>query len=171
MITRLFWLFSLLCYATLSKAAITQENLLAPEQAFQIHATVKDSQHIELRFIIVQGYYLYRDRIHLEANGFTLPSPALPSGEIKHDEFLGRVSIYRNSLSIPLSLPTTLPKDAFLSIRSQGCADAGVCYPPHVQKIALTALLNGKLQQKTQPSASLFNTSTSPKNPFQSSHP
>ena len=44
------------------------------------------------------------------------------------DEYFGEVNIFYQQAEIDL---TTLPTSAFdLSVTYQGCADAGLCYPP-----------------------------------------
>ena len=64
-------------------------------------------------------------------------SPArrsLPPGKIKDDEFFGKVETYRGQLAVRLPLEGAQP-GAMVTVKaeSQGCADAGVCYPPQVQ--------------------------------------
>ena len=44
--------------------ALAQVNPLPPDKAFRFSARVVDAQTVEARFIIAEGYYLYRDKIH-----------------------------------------------------------------------------------------------------------
>ncbi|MEO8225065.1 MAG: protein-disulfide reductase DsbD, partial [Gammaproteobacteria bacterium] len=66
--------------------------------------------------------------------GITLRPPVMPQGELHSDEYFGDMHIYRGTAEIRLPLATRvagLDKLA-LAIRSQGCADVGLCYPPQV---------------------------------------
>ncbi|PXX97453.1 protein-disulfide reductase DsbD [Halomonas sp. LBP4] len=78
------------------------------------------------------GYYLYRHRFAVEARDETLAlgEPRLPPGEFKSDEFLGDVHVFydRVVLEVPLENGARGPLD--LTLTFQGCADAGLCYPP-----------------------------------------
>ena len=65
-------------------------------------------------------------------------TPALPPGKVIEDEFFGRVSTYRGPVVIRLPLAAGQPGGTVaLTVESQGCADAGVCYPPQQQRLAL----------------------------------
>ena len=90
---------------------------------------------------ITSGYYLYANKIRLRSltEGIEVGKPDLPKGETRQDEFFGAVEIYRNRVSVPAKL-TRAPGSASsltLEATSQGCADAGLCYPPHRQKLVL----------------------------------
>ena len=78
------------------------------------------------------GYYLYRHRFAVEAQGeeLELGEPRLPPGEFKSDEFLGDVYVFydRVVFEVPLENGAAGPQD--LTLTFQGCADAGLCYPP-----------------------------------------
>jgi thiol:disulfide interchange protein DsbD len=64
--------------------------------------------------------------------------PVLPPGKVIEDEFFGRVATYRGPVVIRLPLAAGQPGGSVsLKVDSQGCADAGVCYPPHHQRLVL----------------------------------
>ena len=120
--------------------SLAQRNdLLEPERAFALSARALDPATVEVRFAIAEGYYLYRDKIRLALEPGSLAAPpALPPGKLKHDEFFGEVQTFRGELAVRLSLAAAAPGAAVtLRAESQGCADAGVCYPPQLQKLAL----------------------------------
>lgn len=121
-------------------AARADLKLLPPEQAFRLSARALDTRTLEANFVIANGYYLYRDKIRfaLETDGRALRETPLPPGKLKDDEFFGRVETYRDRLVVRLPMNEPAPgQSVTLRTESQGCADAGVCYPPTVQRITL----------------------------------
>ena len=99
--------------------AAQEPKLLPNERAFAFSARGVNERAIEARFVIAEGYYLYRDRIKFTIEPGTLAAATLPPGKMKEDQFFGKVETYRNA-------------------ESQGCADIGVCYPPQIQKVTLS---------------------------------
>ena len=135
MMRRLF--FGLLLLCSLANA----EDLLHPSLAFKPTARALDGQMIEVRIEIAKGYYLYRDKFRFIADpsSVQLGMASMPSGQEKIDENFGKVEVYYKEVLIRLPVERNssgiLPLN--LSITSQGCADAGVCYPPQKQMIRL----------------------------------
>ena len=124
--------------ATLALAlpALGQVHPLSPDKAFLFSAKALDTQTVEARFTIADGYYLYRDKIHfaIDPASGALLTPVLPAGKIKQDEFFGRVETYRGSVTINLAVRNFTPgKPLIIQAESQGCADIGICYPPTTQ--------------------------------------
>jgi len=120
--------------------AVAQVNPLPPDKAFRFSARVVDAQTVEARFMIAEGYYLYRDKIHftIEPAAAGLTVPRLPEGKIKEDQFFGRVETYRGDVVVKLAVKDTRPgQQIVIEAESQGCADIGICYPPNVQRATL----------------------------------
>lgn len=125
------------CYLLLlpltSVFAIGAEGLLRAEEAFQVSGKMLTADQLELSFRIQDGYYLYRDKIALTSltPEVELGSPHLPDGQLKHDENFGDMLIYREQVKVvvPVKHPATLTTFK-IQVKHQGCADAGVCYPP-----------------------------------------
>ena len=118
-----------------------ESKLLPPEQAFRFSARVLDSKTVEGRYEIVDGYYLYRDKLHfmLQSAPPALGNAELPVGQRKHDQFFGDVEIYRGAVTIKLLIAGgSAGQSLVLVADSQGCADVGVCYPPTRQQVRLT---------------------------------
>lgn len=113
--------------------------LLPAEDAFRFSARPLDAKTVEARFTVAEGYYLYREKLRFTATpALGLVVPKLPPGEIKEDEFFGRVETYRREVLVRLVLPEAAPGvSVVLAAESQGCADAGVCYPPNIQRVTL----------------------------------
>ena len=132
--------------AALPVGAAGTEELLPPERAFAFGGRAIDERTVEARFTIARGYYLYRDKLKFSVQPTELAAaPTLPAGVVKDDEFFGRVETYRNQLVVRLALDRGgAGERVVLQAESQGCADAGVCYPPQVQSITLTLPVSGQ---------------------------
>lgn len=135
-------LLALMMLGTGSGFAANEDELLLPEQAFSLKASVIDANTVRAEWTIARGYYQYRNKFKLQSDtkGVRLGTAVFPKGKIKKDEFFGEVEIYRNKVAvdIPLIRDAGAPAAIKLTTISQGCADIGVCYPPLTQKIALT---------------------------------
>jgi thiol:disulfide interchange protein DsbD len=126
-------------------AAAAGPKLLEPERAFAFSVQALDDKTVEARFAIASGYYLYRDKMRFSVESATLAAaPSLPAGKIKDDEFFGKVETYRGEFAVKLALAQPAPGSrVVVRAESQGCADAGVCYPPQVQNVTVTLPLAG----------------------------
>lgn len=138
-------LAALLCVCPLAVHAAGVD-LLPPEQAFRYSARALDDRTLEARFVIADGYYLYRDKFKFAVtpDGAVLGSPDMPAGKIKTDQFFGTVETYRGTVVMKLPLSgAAAGQTVVLAADSQGCADVGVCYPPSRQKVSLPLLATG----------------------------
>jgi thiol:disulfide interchange protein DsbD len=118
-----------------------EAKLLPPEQAFRLSARAVDPKTIEARFDVADGYYLYRDKLRFSVapGGAALGATELPPGARKRDEFFGDVETYRGTLVVRIPVVDGSAGQAMVFYAdSQGCADAGVCYPPTTQQMRLT---------------------------------
>ena len=118
------------------------DDLLEPEKAFQFSARALDPRVIEVRFVIADGYYMYRDKFKFalaSASGVKLGAPELPAGIRKKDDFFGEVETYRKDVRIrlPLERSAVTAETLELAVTSQGCADVGVCYVPMDSKATI----------------------------------
>jgi len=134
-------LFFLLLFALCLHGLAAAQELLPPEVAFKFSAQVLDAGMLELRYQIADGYYMYRSRFKFEAEpaSVKLGTPQFPRGDIHNDEFFGKVETYRKEVRIrvPITRDGSVQK-LKLSVSSQGCADAGVCYVPQLQTADIT---------------------------------
>lgn len=121
-----------------TSAQITMDDLLPVEQAFALDGAVFDDV-VVLRWTIADGYYLYRHAFEIEAegDGLVLAEPQIPPGEMTVDEFFGETETYRHEVEVVVPIVRASAGAHTLRIRSQGCADLGVCYPPHRQTLTL----------------------------------
>lgn len=112
--------------------------LLPAREAFRVSAKL-ESREIAVRYRVAEGYYLYRDKLRFEVAPATAGKPRLPRGVVKRDEFFGRTETYRDEVVIRIPLRGRGPDRVTLTATSQGCADAGVCYPPRQDVLVLVA--------------------------------
>ncbi|HXR20861.1 MAG TPA: protein-disulfide reductase DsbD [Steroidobacteraceae bacterium] len=122
-----------------SRKAQATEDFLPPEQAFRLSASADGAQRIRLDWIIAPGYYLYRDRIKIADDAATIGATQFPTGQIKSDENFGEQMVYHDELiaTVPLTRPLAAGSVMALRVTYQGCAEAGLCYPPITQNLKI----------------------------------
>ena len=130
------------------------------EQAYQFNLVIED-QLLVFNWQIRDGYYLYRDRFDFRSldNSVELQTPIFDSGIVKWDEFFEEdVEVYYSQTSVRVPFSSTGEK-LHLQIESQGCADAGLCYPPYKQwleidlQTAAVEISSQPPEQQSQPDA------------------
>jgi thiol:disulfide interchange protein DsbD len=128
------WLLSLAC---LLSGAATANEFLEPAQAFRLQGELRDAHTLVVSWAIAPGYHLYRERLAFKADTADagLGPPLLPAGVRKFDEnFNKEVETYQRKLVVTLPLaPASAVHEFTLMVGYQGCADAGLCYPPTEQ--------------------------------------
>src|SRR5687767_8694735 len=75
----------------------------------------------------------------------------LPKGEEHTDEYFGTQEIYRQSLDASFAVPPGAQSVA-VKVTYQGCADAGLCYPP-ITKLMTVSLEGAPTSTATSNSA------------------
>ena len=155
MAQRIITLILLLCSASASAGlfdAPGRSSFVPADRAFAFD--FQQNQHdLNLSWHIKDGYYLYRKQITLTTKDAAIVDPSLPPGEWHEDEFYGKSEIYRQRLTLPITL-TQAGKAATLTVTYQGCADAGFCYPPETKVVPLSAVLaDSDKAQAAKPSA------------------
>ncbi len=124
-------LLTLLLSLTLPlQAAVNPDDLLSPEQAFIPTVLVSD-QGVQVDFQVADGYYLYQSKMAAHtAPESLLGKPQFSRAEEKEDEFFGKQQVYHRHASVSWAYLNGKPSDYRLTVSYQGCAEAGVCYPP-----------------------------------------
>lgn len=148
-VLRLVALLLLLLALPFSNPVRAADDFLDPDVAFRFSASEQPGE-VLVHYKIADGYYMYRERFAFATrNGTgTIGDAQLPAGHVKFDQtFQKNVETYRGDLTI--RIPVKSASGAFdLAVTSQGCADAGICYPPmervyHVNGAALKAAATG----------------------------
>lgn len=101
---------------------------------------LQQGETVYLDWQIKPGYYLYQHQLSVSSDTAQLGNVTIPAGTPYQDEFFGEVNIYTDPLTLAVPL-LSADDNATLTIRYQGCAKAGFCYPPEVRQIPLTAVL------------------------------
>ncbi len=122
-------------FSSLSSSPVEEETFLPVDDAFQFDF-YQDGDTLEITWIIAEGYYLYRDKMKFEPNGATLGEVSYPPSEIVDDEIFGKSNVYFKHAQIKVPLSNVV-NNAELVFKYQGCAEAGLCYPPRKQVIPL----------------------------------
>ena len=110
-----------------------ETDFLPPDIAFRLGARV-EGDLLKVRWVIADGYYLYRQKIEIRAESpdLQLLAPQLPKGLIKTDPYLGTQEIYTQQLevAVPFTRFDAGAHPLQIKVTYQGCAEAGLCYPP-----------------------------------------
>jgi thiol:disulfide interchange protein DsbD len=124
------WMAALVLLAsTLGRSAVAADDFLPPEQAFKPSAELRTGGTVHLTWAIAPGYHLYRDRLVFDAPQVGVP--ALPDGVRKFDSnFNKEMETYAGQLVADLPVKADAKAPFVLRVGYQGCADAGLCYPP-----------------------------------------
>ncbi|CUS48210.1 MAG: thiol:disulfide interchange protein DsbD [Idiomarinaceae bacterium HL-53] len=106
-----------------------------PEEVFVLDYQQIDHE-LTITFDIRDGFYLYQHRFGFEPEGKLAGPLSLPEGIAYADEFFGDSIIYREQVTFNVPLNAARRNEP-LTLKYQGCADEGFCYPPSTQTIYL----------------------------------
>lgn len=129
------------------------QTFLPVDQAFRPSVQVTGPRALAVDFALAQGVYLYREKVQasLQGAGQASPqtlTPALPPGQSKHDPTFDKVlEVYHGDVRATVDLPAgaAAAGESVLSVGYQGCADAGLCYPPQTRRYRLAWSPQGEL--------------------------
>jgi len=113
------------------------------DDVFVISATAHSRDRVEVSWAIEKNYYLYNNRFlrfAVDTEGVSLGEPDVPRGEISFDELLGEeVEKYHDRLVVGVPLREVAPgvDTLQLRVRSQGCLENELCYPPTEQRVTV----------------------------------
>lgn len=136
--TRLF-LSLLLTLAIMPAMALAQgasDDFLSADEAFSHDVAANDDGTLTVTWTIVPDYYLYRHQFDFQGQPAPVADVSLPEGEPITDEFFGDSEVYHNQVAATID-----PGEAkTIKLSWQGCAEAGLCYPPQHATIDTTKL-------------------------------
>ena len=142
------WLpLSALAQSALSAYTQQQTQYLPVDEAYQLTLVADGDQRLMLQWVIAPDYYLYRHAFKAQASdseGSIAANLVVPDGLAKTDEFFGDVEVYYDALEAMVALERTTEL-AQIKVTYQGCADAGLCYPPETKSF-LWHMASGEIQ-------------------------
>ena len=124
-----------------------QTQFLPVDEAYQLTLVADGDQRLMLQWVIAPEYYLYRHAFKVQASDSESAIAAnlvIPDGLAKTDEFFGDVEVYYDALEARVNLETATEL-AQIKVTYQGCADAGLCYPPETKSF-LWHMASGEIQ-------------------------
>ncbi|MEM5533638.1 protein-disulfide reductase DsbD [Pseudoalteromonas arctica] len=128
-----------------------QHTFLPVDQAFVFDFDQQGST-LFVGWDIAPDYYLYKKKIEIIAKGANIQVGDSGSGEIIEDEFFGKTEVFFNTASVVSKL-SNITEGAVVKVRYQGCAKAGLCYPPEVISIPLSVISGAQIKNVDQNSA------------------
>ncbi len=112
------------------------------DEAFKPILIPIDGNTVEVTFEVLEGYYLYKDKISVNSvsDNVQLGKLDLPDGKLKYDEFFGESEVYFDDVfaTLPLARATPESMELELEVNFQGCAEGGLCYPPTTRTVSTT---------------------------------
>lgn len=127
-------------------AARAEPEFLEPEQAFQMQAAMASPTELQVHYTIAPGYYMYRERFEFKLDNAPngLKPAVFPAGHVKHDPtFDKKMEVYYEQVTARIALAEDLSGPQTLTLTGQGCADAGICYPPMTRTLMLKPAVGG----------------------------
>lgn len=115
------------------------QDFLDPEEAFLFSVYSPELTQVVLKWQIAEGYYLYHDKmkIALTSQGY-LGEPQFPPSTMRQDQQFGDVAVYQQAnLEVTVPVQASTPTIT-LEVKYQGCAEAGLCYPPVTKVVDVT---------------------------------
>lgn len=114
---------------------VAQDEFLPVAEAFKPDFQITSGQLV-LSWIIADKYYLYEERFKFSADQGIQLTPIYSPGLMKYDElFEGETMVHYQQATATFDI-SQVKQPFTLKLEYQGCADAGLCYPP--QKLILS---------------------------------
>lgn len=130
-----------------SGRAESQPDFLPVDEAFQPSAVADGPDKIRLEWVIHEGYYLYKSRIKVatKSKAAQIGAPSLPTGIKKNDEYFGEQEIYHDGVvgTVPVARAAGGAIELPIDVTYQGCAEAGLCYPPTTRSFTVSLPAGG----------------------------
>ncbi len=130
------WSEDVLGSPELGTNSMNQPEFLPVEEAYQIALEIEGDHGVRVYWQIEDSYYLYQHRFAFKLEDSSGPVELdinFPPAIERHDEYFGDVKVYYHNADISLQLQRGAVSIGTLAVSSQGCADAGLCYPPQTQ--------------------------------------
>ncbi len=123
-------------------SSTVKDKPLPVHEAFKVY-TEQKGQVVTIHVDVKAGYYAYRDKLTLQLPDGVTATPLQFSAAPTYvdDPDFGRVPVFEH----PFTATTTLSADKAIisqpaTVKWQGCAKVGLCYPPEKTKFVITQL-------------------------------
>jgi thiol:disulfide interchange protein len=117
----------------------TDEVFLRVEEAYKLTVSkLSDNNGLELSWLIADKYYLYGEQFKVSINNQAI-AVNLPTGIIEYDQIFEKdVEKHYRQAKISIDQDQLPNHPGYeLTVVSQGCADAGLCYPPQTERFSI----------------------------------
>ena len=153
------WLMACVVGLLLSMQSIAQQadpfsdlfakepEFLPVEQAFQFDFKQQNGE-LTLSWLVADGYYLYKKQFKTVVKNAELAEPVYPVSEQIEDEYFGVSEVFRQQVDIRYPIIQSI-QDGVVKIQYQGCADAGLCYPPTIKVVYLNEVVGAPNSQQS----------------------
>lgn len=135
--------------ASLFTDTLEEEEFLSPDIAFKLEVTQKDANNLSASFKVVDGYYLYKERIKFvlaPGSRAKIVNIVLPQGDIKNDPNFGKQEVYHHDFDANIQLNNVNEANqnsaVKISARFQGCSEKGLCYAPQTKDFTINLKTN-----------------------------
>ena len=115
-----------------------RQEFISPDEAFVMSVSEINNNQMLINWKIEKGYYLYMGMFEFstDQDEVKIIEATMPDGIRKVDEFFGDVDVFYNKTNVKLVFNKII-EGTNLIVKYQGCADAGLCYPPIKKVISL----------------------------------
>ncbi|MEK9585308.1 MAG: protein-disulfide reductase DsbD domain-containing protein [Halieaceae bacterium] len=124
---------------SLAAALQAQSEFLPVREAYRLDGALLGDGNLRLYWQITDGYYLYQHAFKVRPQHAASKEPlaiTLPPAVAKTDEFFGDVAVYYGEADLIVALPEST-NTLTVAVTYQGCADAGLCYPPETEYLSV----------------------------------
>jgi thiol:disulfide interchange protein len=124
---------------SLAAALQAQSEFLPVREAYRLDGALLGDSNLRLYWQITDGYYLYQHAFKVRPQHAASKEPlaiTLPPAVAKTDEFFGDVAVYYGEADLIVALPEST-NTLTVAVTYQGCADAGLCYPPETEYLSV----------------------------------
>ncbi|WP_158227169.1 protein-disulfide reductase DsbD [Mangrovitalea sediminis] len=135
-----------------SAGAHPDPTFLPVNKAFRL-TLQRQGDHVLAHWDIAEGYYLYQQRMGMQIAGTPASKATFsPAPTYKNDPYFGREAVFHHQVTLSKQLTAAPAGPLQVTVRYQGCAEAGLCYPPQTRqlRVSLTKHVN-RVKRPTSP--------------------
>lgn len=113
---------------------------LALAKAFIFSAQLGTNNSVVLHWDIAAEHYLYRNHFQfkiIQPSNIKISPVTMPKAELRQDQILGKYEIYKDQVTIPITINNPGTNNIVLDVHYQGCSEEGYCYPPTAHQVVV----------------------------------